>query len=183
MLRPTAWAACGPPRRWPLVGGETASWRDGSGRRVRLTPGSVDILRRVRGTCVVLARLTATTTRLTTRGQSRAFCQRCQHDPRPPRASPTPVGDAVPAQGARRPVPGALTPDRGSARKARPLARRLNRGRGRELAPPGSMRGRQIEANAPDRTAQVALPFIPDPDQARSPSRRSTETQEFLGKV
>ncbi len=35
--------------------GETASWRDGSGRRVRLTPGSVDILRRVRGTCVVLA--------------------------------------------------------------------------------------------------------------------------------
>jgi hypothetical protein len=33
--------------------GEAASWRDGSGRRVRLTPGSVDILGRVRRTCVV----------------------------------------------------------------------------------------------------------------------------------
>ncbi|MBW4976541.1 hypothetical protein KZZ08_23355, partial [Roseovarius mucosus] len=63
--------------------GEAASWRDGSGRRVRLTPGSVDILGRVRRTCVVLAAAHRDHDTANNAGANlAAFCQRCHmiHD-------------------------------------------------------------------------------------------------------
>jgi hypothetical protein len=82
---------CGRPHRQRVAhlgdgcwwDGEAESWRDGNGRRVRLPPGSVDILGRVRWTRVILAAAHRDhDTANNVAANLAAFCQRCHmiHD-------------------------------------------------------------------------------------------------------